>query len=131
MAGRRGEVAAVSMQAAADLRLFQYHIVRMAGANMVNVASHDGAAFQLGAFGVLQNKPNTNEAASVGRAGESAIIAGASYDEGDMLTTNGSGRAVAATSGDIVIAQAIEAATADGQERLAVLCTPWRLVGTN
>lgn len=118
-----------SAKANADLTGKQYHIVRFAGANLVDQASHAAAAFSVGAVGVLQNKPNSDEAAEVAYFGESKVTAGAAVTAGRMITTNSSGRAINASSGEIIVGRALDAAGADGEFFRALLFPAVRLSG--
>lgn len=101
-------------RAGADLRNFQYRVVRFAGAENVNVASNDVsfAATEV-PRGILQNNPNSGEAATVAYLGQSKARAGAAITVDTYITTNGSGKVVAVGSGDIAIGTAIEAAGAE------------------
>jgi len=112
--------------AAADLSSFQYHIMRLSAANTVNVASQDTNS---GMVGVLLNKPESGEAASIQYAGMGKVYAGAAITAGAILTNNGSGRAVAAGSGDMACARALEAAGAAGDIIDAVIFPPVRWAG--
>lgn len=126
-----GKVEAFTAKASADLSGKLYHIVRFAGEGLVNQASHSAAAPDVGIAGVLQNKPEANQAATVGYFGESKVVAGGSLTAGKWITTNGSGRATAAASGDVVIGRALTTAANDGEVVRALLTQTWRLVGTN
>ncbi len=117
-----GEIMGYTSKAAADLRTHQYHLARATGAGTCNVASEAaGGANDL--IGVLQNKPNTNQAAHIGVQGESKVVAGGSITANVWITTNGSGRAAAAVSGDNVVGLALEAAGGDG-DRIRVYIFP-------
>lgn len=98
------------MKAAAALE--PYHIVRMTAARTVNVGS---LATQTDLVGVVQGRPSSGEMVAVADFGESKVVAGAAITAGALLTTNGSGRAVAATSGQMAIGRALQAAGADGE----------------
>lgn len=112
--------------AAADLREKQYHFMRLVGTTerSVNQASLDTSTELVG---ILVNKPNTNEHASILQLGETFLIAGAAINANVFLTTNSSGRAVTAGSGDMVGARAVIAAGGDGDKIRVVACYPWRL----
>lgn len=114
-------------RAAADLRSFQYRIVRFSAADGVNVASNDVSAdaFEIPS-GVLQNNPNSGQACSIAYMGHSKVVAGAAIAARELITTNGSGKAVEATSGDIVIGRAIEAAGAENDVIGVMLFPPVR-----
>ena len=105
-----GEVTGVTQRAAADLRTKQYYMLRNTASGLVNTSSHAaGAATTL--IGVLQNKPNSGQAANVGMFGESKVVAAGTVAVNVWLTTDDSGKATAAVSGDNVIGYAMEAAS--------------------
>lgn len=127
-----GRVSAYTVaQAAADLRTKEHHIMRFVSATTTDIASNAAAAFAVGAIGVLINKPNSGQSASIGCNGESKVVVGAAVTAGRALATNGSGRAVHAGSGDLVIGRALEAGGADGEVIRAMIFPPFRLSGTN
>ncbi len=103
----------LSANAAADLSGKQYHFVRLSAADAVNQSS-DAADRDFA--GVLQNKPQANEAATVRRGGIQKVVAGASGSVHALITTNGSGRATAVLSGSnsLVVGRYLEAPGADG-----------------
>lgn len=111
----------------ADMRTVQYHLLRASSQGRVNVSSQANGGLS-DIVGVLQNKPNTNQHATVGYRGISKVVAGAAISVHRFLTTNGSGRAIAANSGDLVCGQALSAAGADGEVIDALLkfpALPW------
>lgn len=87
----------------------QYHIAQGSG-NYCSMASADTLAL----VGIVLNEPLNGEHASICPLGMCKVIAGASISAGARITSNGSGRAVAATSGDVIIGYAKDAAGADG-----------------
>lgn len=112
----------ITLATAADLSGAQYAIVRVSAADTCNLASNAAAQDMVG---VLQNKPAaTGRAAQVRVLGETKVVAGAAITAGDLVTTNGSGRAAAATSGQMILGQAISTAANDG-ELLRVLLKPF------
>ena len=115
-----------AVTAASDLRSYQYRIVRFSAAQTCNVASNavSAAGAQLPA-GVLQNNPNSGEAASIAYAGLSKVWAGATTTARAVLTTNGSGQAIDAVSGDIVVGRFLEAGASDDRVS-ALLAFPVR-----
>lgn len=116
--------------AAVDLSAHQYNIMYISdGAQKINVASE---APRNSIVGVLQNKPAAaGRFASVGYAGRGKVRAGAAISStGAFLTTNGSGRAIAAGSGDMVIGTALETAAADGDIISVQQMKPFRLSGS-
>lgn len=122
-----GRLMTRSAKAAADLGNQQYHFVRAPAAGTVNVASEAaGGANDL--IGVLQNKPNTDQAATIAYFGESKIVAGGALTANTFITTNGSGRAAAASSGDMAAGLVLEAAGADGEVVRAQIFPPYLLL---
>lgn len=115
--------------AAADLSSQQYHIVALSdGVRQVNMAS---LATWTGIVGVMINKPSaTGRFATVVYGGRGKVTAGAAVSSaGVFLTTNGSGRAIAAASGQMVIGTALETAAADGDVISYQGMKPFRLSG--
>lgn len=101
-------------QAAADLSGSQFYVVKITGARQVNLASAGGEA----AYGILQNKPTTGQAADVGILGVSKAAAGAAFSAGAGLMTDTTGRLitwVVGSGSNHRVATAIETATAAGQ----------------
>lgn len=115
--------------AAADLSAKRYHLVRLSAADNVNQASNPGGTDNLG---VLQNKPESGEAATVIMGGMAKVVAGSSMAVGALFTTSASGRAVTAAPASGVAAyvygQVLEAPTADGDIVSVWLTRPWRFV---
>lgn len=107
-----GTIAAITHKAAADISGAQYHFMRYTAGDTVNISSLATAEDYAG---VLLNKPDAaNRAATVAVAGETKITAGGALTVNDLVTTNGSGRAAAATSGDFVMGRVLETAGANG-----------------
>ena len=77
-------------------------------------------------LGVLQNAPAVGEGMSIAYGGVSKVVAGAAITADAIITTNGSGRAVTVTSGDMAAGRALEAADADGDVITALLFHPVR-----
>ena len=115
-----------TLQAAADLSGKQYHLLRLSAAEVCNQASNSADS---AAIGVLHNKPGSGEAASVTFFGMSKVTAGGSLGVGALFTTNGSGRATAATSGSYVYGRTLEATTADGDIFTGWIDRPWKFSG--
>ena len=75
-------------------------------------------------IGVRQNRPNANEATTVVHNGISFVEAGGAITAGDLVATDGTGRAVAASGATtIVLGRALESASAAGIQ-IAVLLIP-------
>lgn len=103
----------LTAKAAADLSAKQYHFMRWSAADTVNQASH--AAAQDFA-GVLLTKPAAADRhAAIAVLGKVKIVAGGAVTVNDFITTNGSGRATAAASGDMIMGRALQTAGADGE----------------
>lgn len=115
-----------ALKASSDLSGNQYHIVYQDAALSCDVASN---ATESAICGVLQNKPQSGEHATVADGGISKVVAGAAVTQGDHLTVNGSGRAVTVGSGDMAVGRALEAAGADGDIISARLYPPVRWSG--
>jgi hypothetical protein len=121
--GTFGDQVRISLQAAASLTAQQFHIVRISAANQCNVASN---ALGQTTVGVLQNKPAINQAAEIAIFGETKLVAGAAIATvGDYISTNGSGRAIAAVSGSAVMGMALTNPGADGEIFRAVVFPPY------
>jgi hypothetical protein len=114
--------------AAADLRAAQYSAVRASAANRVNLASEVGGVSGAAkmAIGILQNKPNTDEAAIVSVLGLTKWVAGGTATVNALVTYNSSGRCIDAVSGDIVMGRALEGTTVDGAVITVLLLPPVR-----
>lgn len=121
-----GELQTIALDAAADLSGKRYHWVRGSAAGQCNQAS---LATNSALLGVLQNKPESGERATVGYFGKSKITAGASVTAMALVTTNSSGRCVAVASGGMAGGRALEAAGADGEVISVLLFPPVRWAG--
>lgn len=82
----------VSLKAAADLRTHQYKFVKLDGNGNVVLCSAAGERV----LGILQNKPNTGETASVRIIGVSKIICSAAIATPNRIATDAAGLAKAA-----------------------------------
>lgn len=118
-----------TLTAASDLSANMYNIVQDRGDGQIVVASE---AENFAICGVLVNKPAAaGRFASVAYKGRGKVMAGAAINTHQtMLTTNGSGRAIAAGSGDMVLGFALETAAADGDIIGIDLISPFRLSGS-
>jgi hypothetical protein len=125
-----GKLRIITKVAAVDLSANQYNFVRDTGNGQINVASFKTSGMN---GGVLMNKPSAAlRHASVAIEGRGKVVAGGAINTAQIfLCCNGSGRAAVAGSGDIVLAQSIETAAADGDIISVELVKPWRLTGTN
>lgn len=118
----------ISRVASVDLTAHHLNIVAARTANCVDVASLSNPALTAGPIGVLYNKPKAGQMASVAVFGQARVRAGAAIAVHKMVTTNASGRAVEAASGDIIIGRALGITSADG-EILDVLLQPVTRLG--
>lgn len=102
------------MNAAADVSSYQYCILRNSAVKAVNVASLNTSRTIMG---VLQNNPQSGERATVGVSGVSKVRAGAAITAGDIITCNGSGRAITkpASGTYVCVGRALETAGAAEQ----------------
>lgn len=97
----------VSIPASADLSASQFCFMTV---NSSGKLAATGAA--VAADGVLQDKPAADgRPGQLGIAGVSKVRAGAGFTAGDDLASDSTGRAVTATSGDVVTAKALEDAS--------------------
>jgi hypothetical protein len=119
-----------SVTSAADQRTRQYTIQRAAAAGTCDISSNAAASHLLGPIGVLINKPNTGQAATIAYAGEVKVVAGGTVTANALVTNNASGRAANATSGQMVIGRALETATTDGEVVRMQLMSPTAMVRT-
>ncbi len=117
MAYQGGNLKLVGESAAADLSSSQFHTVKLTSSG-VNLAG-DGEQ----GVGVLQNKPESGQAAEVITHGSTKAVIGAAVTVGASLASNASGRLIPATTGEARLALAQEAGSADG-EIVTVLMMP-------
>lgn len=91
------------------------------GAGQYRVVQRTATGFSLctandpDAIGILQDDPATGEAGTIKTDGVSKGQAGAAFTNRALLTTDATGRLVTATTGQNVVARALEAATAADQ----------------
>lgn len=79
-------------------------------------------------MGILKNLPEQGEFATVSRVGTSKVRAGAAFAYGDLLKIDANGKFIKGEGGgDVNWAQALEAATADGEVIEAALFTSPRV----
>ena len=100
----------VTKLAAADLRSHQYRFMVL---NSSGRAAVPGAGNRV--FGVLQNAPNSGEAATIMEEGISKVVASAAIAAGAAVATTNDGRAVTAATGNNVAGQAQTAAGGAGE----------------
>lgn len=110
-----GRNTAVTAKAAGDLSGARYHFVRLSAADTVNISSHANATDAAGVLIQTAAAAGRHVSYVPGGTGEEVkITAGAAITVNQQLTCNGSGRAIAATSGTMIMGRALEAATQDG-----------------
>lgn len=99
----------ITLKAGADLRNYQYRIVYMSAADAVTFATTATAV----SIGILQNDPNTDEAAVVRVCGTSKIKMEDAESRGAMITASATGMGVSADADkNWVIGTLLEAAAA-------------------
>jgi len=97
----QGDAEVVAIVAGADLRAAEFKVVAVDGTI---------AATSLAGIGVLQNKPNTGEGASVAYAGHLKAYAGGAITAGARMKVTTSGWLVVVASGDGSVGKALVAA---------------------
>lgn len=89
----------------------RYAVVQGSGTATVGLATADTQNL----LGIAQSEAAAaGEFVSICPLGRSRAVAGAAVSAYARITSNGSGRVVAAASGDVIIGYALEAAGADG-----------------
>lgn len=126
MAGEFGALETITRNAAADLSGKQYHGMRLVAGGLCNQAS---LVTDSDNFGILQNKPESGEAAAIAYAGRTIAVAGAAITETNHISFNASGRVITVTSGDMTHGVALNAAAADGDQITVLLAHPRRWSG--
>jgi hypothetical protein len=99
----------ISLESAADLTAKQYFFVKVDTAGKAALCG-DGE----NAIGVLQNDPNTGQAAAIAIDGVSKVVAAAAITTGAAVASNADGKAVTAASGEFILGIALETG-ADGR----------------
>ncbi len=103
---------AFSLEASADLSAAQHHCVDVDSNGRVAVVTGSGDDVAA----ILQNDPNAlGNAAALMKTGISKVVAGAAVAAGALVMSNASGRAITATSGQVVFGRALEAAATGGE----------------
>lgn len=98
----------------------RYHIVIASGANYGGLSISTSNATVVG---VAQNQPLAGEHLAVCPLGISRVYCGSAVAIGGRITSNISGRAIAAGSGDFVIGYALEAGVAGDLIRTMVMAS--------
>lgn len=118
----------ITFQASFDFRQAQYTVAAFAGDRIAGLAVSATAATSAGPIGVMQTKPNSGQFGTIAVLGRSKVRAGAAFGYGRLLTTNGSGKAIAAGSGNWIIGRALEAAAAEDDLVSAFIVPPYRAI---
>lgn len=107
-----GQQICATFEAAADLSTKQYYFVKLSAANTVNVCT----AITDIPIGILQNKPESGEAATVCLFGISKVSADGTLAAGNLIGTSADSQADAITAGTdttvYTMGQALETAAA-------------------
>ncbi len=100
-----------SWTAAADLSAKQFYAVKQTAARSASVASTGGESI----LGILLNKPTSGQACDIAYAGQTKARAGVGgWTAGDSLETEaGTGKLITQTTGNDIVAEAIETVVAD------------------
>lgn len=118
------EVVARTMVAVQNLKSTKHHILRASAAGECQVASNPGGgAAEI--IGIQWSKADSGENVAVAYQGEAKVVAGSAAVSANVpITSNSSGRAVAATSGDWMLGHSLEASTSDGEVIRCLLGMP-------
>jgi len=93
----------ISMTAGEDLSSSQYKIMYVDAANSVKQRNTKG----VGVFGVLNNKPQSAEHASVVVGGLTRCMAGGTVAAGSWITVSASGTGITVSSGEYILGKAV------------------------
>lgn len=96
--------------AGTDLRTKQFYGVVDTAANTCGLQTSAGGRI----IGILQNKPDLGQAASVRWEGVTKAAAGASFASAIELAVDATGRLIAAVTGNVVVGRSIDASGAAG-----------------
>lgn len=109
--------------ASGDLTGDQFKFVIIDGEKTVGLAGNGEAA-----DGVLQNKPNTGQAASIAVPGDTTkVLTAAALAAGADASSDAAGLAVVSASGDYILGKVLTATSAGGGELATILLvTPGR-----
>jgi hypothetical protein len=111
MAEKTGNNFIASKVASGDLSTHQFKLVKSASSAKDAVLA--GVVGEI-VYGVLQNKPEDNEGATVVEFGHTKILLANSYGPGQILMANSDGFATARTAGLNTIGELISGATSGG-----------------
>lgn len=114
-------VGLLSAPAAADLHASQFCFVTINSSGQVAVNASAGADV----IGVLQNKPDAvNQPATYAVGGVSKVVAGGTITPGAEVSSDASGHATAATSGQYQLGRYLGAANCASGDIIPVLLRP-------
>ena len=102
----------ISLLANADLSAKQYFGIEPVAASGVTKAALAGNGEDI--IGVLQNKPESGEAATIAISGVTKASAGGVITAGGNVALDAAGEFVAAASGDVIVGVNVGKTTADG-----------------
>lgn len=111
--------------ATGNLSAKRYHFVKWTALETLG-QSTDGTSSANA--GVLENNPTSGQAVAVTVFGETKITATTGVTVNALITTNASGRATLAVSGDWCMGRALEASAAEG-DVITCLINPFRCGG--
>jgi len=103
------------LAAGADLSSKQFYFVQISAEDTCNLA---GAADE-STIGILQNEPESGQAASIRTMGISMLVLGDTVSVDDQLTPDADGKGVPATTGEKYLCRALQAGSAG--ESISVL----------
>lgn len=94
-----------SIKSTSDLRTKQYTFVKLDGSGQIDTPGSGGWC-----IGVLQDKPNVGDPGAVCYPGDiTKVLCGGTFAAGADVMTDGSGQAVAVTTGGFILGQALNA----------------------
>lgn len=93
----------ITLVAGADLSSSQYKFVESNSSGTATVCNTAGEY----ALGVVQNDPTSGQAATIAVSGVSKVVLGGTVAINDQISTDNSGRAIAATTGHKILGIAI------------------------
>lgn len=94
----------ITVVAGADLSSSQFKFVESNSSGTATVCNSAGEY----ALGVLQNDPTSGNAATIATSGISKVVLGGTVAINDQISTDASGRAIAATTGHKILGIAIK-----------------------
>ena len=107
----------ISLEASTDLSSYQYRFVKLSTTQLALCGDGQNA------IGVLLNDPAAQARAGnvmVG-SGVTKVVAGGNVTAGDLISSDASGRAVTAVSGDFLLGHALETSTSGAGAVVSIL----------